>query len=821
MLNAIRTEIGHSLRRLGRVPGVSLVAVATLALAIGAHTTVVSLLNATTFRTVVADAPKRLVALSAHDDKSSRPGLLHQQTLAAFLASQRAFSSMSLYSGGAVLRTETPDGAREVVAEGVTPEYLQVVGVRLAEGRWLTDDDGEGAAAPVVVISDRLRRRAYGDGRAAVGERITIDGAEVTIVGVTAPGFFGLQIDAGVDLFLPLTFVRGRAGDRPGVVRAPHVIGRLAPGVSFEEARAEVLARWPAIHADTAGAATSGQRQAAQDLRFEVEPISTGFSSMRRQWSTAFIVLVGLTTLLLAIAAVNLIGLMSARAIARQHEIAVALMLGAGRWRLVRQWATDGLLLAMAGLAVGLPLAWWASGVLEATLTVARTVPLQRPMTPDASVVAVAVVAALLVGVAMGVLPAWRAVNRPVADVVRQGRGVARALGRSGRLVLVTQVALSLILVAGAGLFAGMLSHLRANDAQFRDEPVVWTRLARTPGQRGRVLGPSYFHGLVERLKAIPGADSVAMSAYFPAYLGYRGELSRDRFASGAGEEAPSVSGLTEYTTPDFFGTVGIAELAGRDFTWADDGDRPAVAIVSASLARALFPDGEAVGRRLFLGEAAKAEELEIVGVVADAPIGSIREPRLPVVFRPMMQALARAQWPMTHVRVRGDVAAVQAAYRGVVEAQGEHYVPAVFTLQEWLDSALLQERLIVSVSMAAAGLAVLLAGLGIYGGLAYAVTSRRRELGVRMALGASRGGVAGMVVRDSLALAVPGIVIGVPAALAGARIVRAELYGVTATDPATFGGAVAVLLAGGVLAAVVPALRASAVDPARALRQD
>lgn len=822
MLDALWTDVRHSIRRLRHSPGFSLVVIATLAVAIGANTIVFSLLNATFLRSVSAADPDRLVAISTTDTRTTRAGYIHVDTFMAFRAQQRSFSTLSMYSGG-LLRIEARRIAVDVGAEGVMPAYFDLVGAALAAGRFVAEDEYDLAAGatPVVVITERLWRRMFGGESRAVGETMKVDGRQVTIVGVIAAGFSGLQLDSGADVFLPISLYRALSGDPKGPVRAPYVIGRLATDVTLKQGRAEVLARWPGIQAATLASLPPAAQNSVKSQRVDVESLATGFSGLRRQYGNSVVVLIGLAAILLAIGCVNLMDLMLARALARRQEIAVCVALGAGRARLFRQLLVDGVLLAVCGLAAALPLAWWSTEVLTAMLSFARTIPLQRPLTPDGRVLAVAALVAMMMGLLIGLIPAWRAVNGRMDDATRRGRAVARTLGRSGRLVLVTQVALSMVLLVGAGLFAGMLSSLHANDSQFRTRDIVWTRLARSPGERGATLGRPYFQGLLQQLSEIPGVDGATLTSYFPAYLGYRGTLPSDRFvANGAPEVAP-VTGLTEFISPGFFSTFGIAHLRGRDFRWDDDERAPPVTIVSETLAGQLFPDGNVIGRRMRLTAGSASTDLEIVGIVADAPIGSIREPHLAVAFRPMMQDLTRAQFPLAHVRVTGDLKSVRDAYVRVVESQGHHFVRAVFTLDEWIDDALLQERLIAAVSTSAAALAVLLACIGIYGLLAYAVASRVREIGVRMSLGATRATVVQTIVRDGLTVVVPGVLIGIPCALAAATLVRSQLYGVTPTDPRTIIGSAVVFSVTGVLAALVPALRASKIDPIAALRQE
>lgn len=684
MLDALWIDIRHSLRGLRRSPGFSLVVIATVALAIAANTAIFSLLNAIVLRTVPVSDADRLVAISTSDTQTTQLGFIYADTFTAFRAQQRSFATLSMYNGGVYPRIDARGATVYAGLEGVTPEYFALVGARLAAGRFLTDVDNApaGAGTPVVVITDRLWQRVFGRDSHAVGETLKIDGTPVTIVGVTAPGFYGLQADAGSDLFMPQSAYGAVAAGPKRPVRARNVIGRLAPGVTIEQARAEVLARWPAIQTATVPSSLPPAEQSSiRSQRVAVDSVATGFSNLRRLYGTSLVVLVGFTAILLAIGCVNLASLLLARGLARHHQFAVRLALGAGRARLFQQSLLDGLLLALCGLAVALPLAWWSSQVLTAMLSLGRAVPLSRPMTPDVRVLAIATVVAIVTGLLVGIVPAWRAANGRVDAALRPGRSIAQTLGRSGRLLLAAQVALSMVLVVGAGLFAGTLSRLHANLDNVRTRPIVWTRLARNPGDRGTALDRPYFQELVRQLSEIRGVDAAVLSYIFPAALGNASGLPTDSFAPVAGPEpSPVATGLTEFVSPGFFDMFGIARLRGRDFTWDDDGRAPTVAIVSESLARRLFPTGDVIGRRVRVSSGSVRTDVEIVGVVADAPIGGVREPNLAVVFRPMMQDLTRAQLPMTFVRVSGDLTAVRDAYVRVVESQGHHHVRALFT---------------------------------------------------------------------------------------------------------------------------------------------
>ena len=582
---------------------------------------------------------------------------------------------------------------------------------------------------------------------------------------------------------------------------------------------AEVLARWPAIQAATIPPSLSeAEQRALRSQRVDVESVASGFSLLRRQYGTSLKVLVGLTGILVAIGCANLTGLVLARAMRRQEQIAVRLALGASRYRLIQQLLVEGLILALAGLAAALPVAWWSSRSLSAMLSVARISPLLRPMTPDGRVLLVAAATTIAAGVFVNLLPAWRATGTSAHSALRPGRSIAGSLGKPGRLLLTAQVALSMVLVVGAGLFVGTLRRLHANDQPFRGRPVVWTRLARMPGDRA-TFGRPYWQELIRQLASIRGVTVASLSYYFPAYLAYPGLLPTDTYAS-VSDPALVAQGITESASPGLFETFGIARLRGRDFTWNDDDHAPLVAIVNESLASKLFPTGDVVGQHLRMQSGPLQSELEVVGVVVDAPIGNIRDAHQAVVFRPLLQDVRRTAFPMAHVRVNGDLAAVRDEYVRVVQSQGHHFVRGLFTLEEWTDYALLQERLIAGITVAAAALAVLLGCVGIYGLLAYAVETRTREIGVRMALGATRARVVRMITRDGLAVVVAGVLLGVPCALAAERLVRSQLYGVTPTDPSIIVGAAIIFLMTGFVAAWVPARRASRLNPMDALRQ-
>jgi len=334
-------------------------------------------------------------------------------------------------------------------------------------------------------------------------------------------------------------------------------------------------------------------------------------------------------------------------------------------------------------------------------------------------------------------------------------------------------------------------------------------------------LPPGYYQTLVTDLAHMPGADAAALSVYYPTYYGGTGPLPTDyHYTRADGVTTLDATVLTDFVSPGFFDLFRLPRLQGRDFSWDDGPGKPAVALVSASLARALFPAGDAIGKQIRIARPPR-RDIEVIGVVADAPYGKLDDPRPLVVFRPVLQEMARSQFPMAYVRASGDFATVRDGYTRVVKSLGHRSLRAFFTSSEWVDHALLQERFIAGLAAFAAAITVVLACIGVYGLLAYSVTARVREIGVRLVLGATRGTVVWMIVRDGLAIAVPGVLIGAPCAWAAARLVRARLYGIAPGDPRTLLIAGAIFLATVLAASLLPALRASRLAPVEALREE
>jgi len=815
MWDALRLDLRHSFRSLRRAPTFSLIVVVTLTLAVGATAAVGSLLNAVVLRRLAVPSPEQLVALSALEPATNVDGYFYADTFKAFRATQRSFAQLSMYSGGGLARVETRSGVFEnAVTEYVSPSYFDMVGARAAAGRFFNDSDDA-----VVVISEAYRRRIFGNA-IGVGEAIKFDAMPATVIGIAGDGFDGLQFDGTVDIIVPVARMRSAAGDPSGPIRSRQLVGRLARGVSINAARAELLARWPSVLSATLPATVSAaERESLLRQRVYVAPLASGFSGLRSQYGTALWVLLALMGILLAVACTNLAGLTLARSMTRRHQVAIRLALGGSSRRVFWQLLVDGLLLSVVAFAAAVPLAWGIIRALTASLLFGRTSSKFLTLTPDAGVIAATALLTVGIGLAVGAASAWQSVTVHVDESLRRGRGTTGSLGRFGRALLVAQVALSMTLLVGAGLFTATVAHLRANDTSLHSQRIVFARAFREPGDRA-TLPLDYYRTLVTELAHLPAVDAAALSVYYPTYFGVTGPLPTAYHYTQADGIPLDATVLTDFVSPGFFDLFKFPRLEGRDFSWDDGPGKPPVALVSASLARALFPSGDIIGQHIHIA-GPERRDLEVIGVVADAPYGKLRDPRPLVVFRPILQEAARAQFPMAYVRASGDLATVRDGYTRVVRSLGHRSLRSFITSSEWVDHALLQERFTAGLATFAAALTILLACIGVYGLLAYSVTARVREIGVRLALGAERRTVVWIFVRDGLAIAGPGVLIGAACAWGAARLVRAQLYGIAPDDPRTLLIAAAVFLGTVLAASLGPALRASRVAPVEALREE
>ncbi len=821
-------DVRYAVRHARTAPALGCAVIVTLALAIGANTALFSLVNALLLRPLPVRDPDELVLLQATDDRGQQNRPIFYSTFST-LAKLPVFETLTLYSGGGLFQIEVRGGLKEGLIEASTPGLFESLGLQPHLGRFFSSNDSpaDGPSAPVVVLSYDFWQRAFGGDPKALGETILISGTPATVIGITPREYKGFYVEAGLGFSVPLSFLnRQMSTDSTRPVRGLNAIGRLARGVSLEQARAAVDAAWPAIRVETVPSGLSpAEQKAILTQRMKVDSLATGFSQLRLQYREALVLLPGITVLLLIVGCINVSGLLLVRAVDRKRHVAIHFALGASPGQVARQLLVESILLSSTGAVLAVPIAWWTTKVVGGLLWQGaawdRTPPVLS-VTPDARVLATTAAIGVVTGIVVGMLPAWTvARSRPLADL-RSDRTVAHSKTRWANTPLVAQVAMTLMLVVGAGLFASSLSKLRQIDTGVQTDGLRFSRLFAVPNGYRNQNDAVYYPELAQQLAAVPGVQSVALATDFPTAFGL-GDRIRTQTVSRSGDTSPAnaAEALIENVTPQFFETAGIVILNGRDFTWQDDLDYPPVAIINVTVARTLFADENPVGRHIRIGTDPKRSAVEVVAVAADAAMGSFKRPHMPVVFRPRMQELALARAPVMVFRTTGNPLAVENAMEKVILGMGHEYARRFSSVEEQIDVTLVRERLLAISSSLFAGLAVLLAFVGLYAAFTHSVARRTREIGVRVALGSTRIGVVAMVVRQSLWVTLFGLAIGVPCALGAGRLIRSLLFDVDPSNSATLVAATVFVVAIGIAASLRPALRASGVDPTTVLRTD
>ncbi len=824
-LEALLQDLRYAARSYRKTPVFTLVALVTLTLAIGANTAIFSLLNALVLRDLPVRDPGTLVQLSSVAPGSTYESGLTFPMFRELPGRQQIFSSVIGWLGSTVMNIQTEHDDTRGAIWVVTANFYSELGVRPMAGRTIGPGDVDDTTlepARVAVIGYSFWQRHYGGNRNAIGQRIRVEGQPFTIVGIAPEGFRGLNLTVEPDVTLPLT-AYPLISDSPvaslgrGTSFWVRTTGRLKPGVTIEQARAALDTLWPELKRATVPAQYAGsQRDRFLATRLSVTPAGKGVEQrLRDTFLQPLVIVLGIASLILLIACVNLASLMLSRAAARTHEMGVRLALGAGRVRIGRQMLIEGLLLAAAGAAGGVLFAFWSSAAMVKTIFQDYLVTASLDVTPDSRVVAFTAALATLVGVLFSVAPAWAAARVPAVELLQQSARTTSGSGRVGKWLVATQVGLSLILLTAAGLLVRTLQEIRSIDAGMRPDNVVVAYPAPRPGGYGNVNNDVYYPALVDRMQAVPGVQRAAVALFKPAGGGVGGGervSTIDSPADGSGLESLFMS-----ISPGFFETIGIGLKGGRDFAWSDDSRAPSVAIVSESLARRLFPDGNVIGRHIRAGVLPRRQDSTIVGIVANAHVYDLKDPNLSAVYVPALQE-PNNSWKCVIVRGRGvsfpplSEAIASLGYERSGHTQALSYIT---------DRVLLKERVTAMLATFFGGLALLLAAIGLYGLMSYAVAQRRREIGIRIALGADARRVVRTVVGEGLRVTLGGVAVGCAAALVAVRLVKSLLFGVSVYDPLTLVAAPALLVAIAIVACLVPALRAARVDPVIALRAE
>jgi predicted permease len=825
-------DIRYSLRTLRRSLTFTLVVVLSLALGIGANTAIFSLIDAALLKMLPVRNPEQLVEL-----KSLSPaiGLYELFSYAAF----REFRGANPVLSGVLAFRELYNMDFEVDGHGglangqlVSGEYFSLLGVHAILGRTiLPADEKAPGQSPVAVIGYDYWRQRFALDPDVVGKKIVLNNSPFTIIGVTPPEFFGLEPGARIDVSVPLSMVAQVRSDfaSPGtpydVFTAPfrnwlYVMARLKPGVTKERA----LASLEPIFARTMRESAEGLsglpfdspavRRAFLATKLQLYSGGQGLATLRARFSKPLWIVMAVVALLLIVTCANIANLLLARGNSRQREIAVRLAIGAGRARLIRQLLAESILLGLGGGALGLVLAFWAGRSLLLLMSHSRS-PILLNVHPDVTVLIFTLSISLLTALLFGMVPALRA-----ARVDLRGSGKTNSRSRFGNALVVMQVAVSLVLVIGAGLLTRTLVNLKEFYPGFnQDNVLLFSVNPLMTGYREDQL-VSLYERLLDHFKTIPGVRSATFSVHSPLSSGFSSSpLNVQGYKPPSDRELASVG--VEAVGPEYFRTIQTAVLLGRDFTAADRAGGPKVAILNKTAAHFYFGEASPIGRRVNMpGYRGDPSWLEIVAVVDDAKYHDLREQAAPMVYIPLFQAPESGV--TFEVRTGIDPASAAPALLNAVKATDNRLpVFAVKTLRTQLDDSLVQERLVASLSSAFGALALLLAGVGLYGLMAYAVNRRTNEIGIRMALGARPAEIAGMVLRETLLLVGLGLAIGIPASMIASRLIASELYGLKSSDGTTI--LLAILLLAGIaaLAGYLPARRASRVDPMIALRYE
>jgi predicted permease len=811
-LDAILGDMGYALRLFRKTPGFTLVVVFTLALGIGANTAIFSLIDALMLRWLPVHDPQQLVQMFLETPSERGFGESFSYAIVRTLADRRElFAGVAGFSGFG-FEASGPDGVTRVPGALVTGDYYDTLGLQPQAGRLLAPDDDQPGAPLVTVISDGYWARRFARSASAIGEVVRLNGAPVTIVGVSPAGFVGANVGSSADITMPVATLPQISPSMAPLLGPGNfwlrLLARPRPGISMREAASRLNALWPQIvDGVIASHWPAPRRKAMAESRFRLAAGGTGWSYLRAQYRKPLLVLMMVVVIVLLIACANVASLLLARASARQREIAMRLAIGATRARIVRQLLIEGLLLAAAGALGGLLLALVLGPVLVRMISNGPS-PITFDLAPNGHILVFTSVVAVATAMLFAVAPALLATVAGPAAVLKEDTRMSRSRSRLLPSLVTVQVALSLVLLAGAGLFTRTLQNLQNLDPGFAAAGVL---LVDLEGQRTALS-----QELLDDLRRLPGVLSASLSTHTPLSGSTWSEP-----AVPAGQAVPDRDNSYFIGAgPGFFTTLQIPLLSGREFTDTDTSSRPTVAIVNESFAQHAFPERSPVGQHLAANVRNQRRDLEIVGVAKNTHAAGLREAPPPTVYVAYAQLTGDFSTTLS-VRVGAPIGRMTIAIQQAVQAKLPGVLVDVHPLSAQVDATLSQERLLATLAGGFAVLALALASVGLYGLLAYSVAQRTKEIGIRLALGARRPRIIALVLGSGARLLACGMATGLPLAWAGSRWVESMLFGLTPRDPGTLAVAVIALTVAGHGAAYLPARRASCVDSLAALRHD
>ena len=827
-------DLKHGARLLRLSPGFAIVAILSLALGVGANTAIFQLLDAVRLRTLPVKDPQQLVEIRIAATPNGRTGaflgrrpMMTNPLWEQLRERQQAFSGAFAWGVNAFNLT-TGGEARYAQGLWVSGDFFNTLGVPALVGRTLTpDDDRRGCAAPPAVIGYGFWQREFGGSPAAIGRSLRLDGHSFDIVGVTPAAFFGVEVGRAYDVAVPLCaepLSRGTrtALDKPDVWFLS-VFGRLKGDWTIEKATAHLASlSEPMFKATVPPLYSADDAKSYLGFRLGAFEAGNGVSSLRRNYESPLWLLLATTGLVLLIACANLANLMLARATVREREVAVRLAIGASRGRIVRQMLAESLLLAATGAAGGAAIAVWLSQFLVGFLTTESN-RIFVALTLDWRIFGFAAALAAVTCLLFGLLPAIRATRTVPGAAMKAGsRGSTDTRERFGmrRALVVAQVALSLVLVVGAVLFVRSLRNLMTLDPGFAQEGIVIASLdLRRTGMTTERLA-SAFEEVTARLSALPGVQAAAQALIVPVSgSGWNNNVLVDGKKQ---KEHPNFNAVSA----DYFKTMGTPVLLGRPFDdRVDHALAKKVAIVNESFVRTFLPGRNPIGEGFQIeeGPGVPRPVFEIVGVVKDTKYTDLREPFGPIGYFPPAQGDPKDMSPFIQIILRSNapLTTVTAEVAAAVTQINPSIVLQFDTMRKQVSESLMRERLMATLSGFFGGLAALIATIGLYGVMSYMVARRRNEIGIRMALGANRGEVVRMVMREAGLLLGAGVVVGLVASVAAARAARTLLFGLGPGDPSTLAMAAAGLGVVALLASYLPALRAARLEPTEALREE
>jgi predicted permease len=716
----------------------------------------------------------------------------------------------------AAFRAGNGDRPETAQVESVTGNYFSMLGVAPAIGRVFSDDDNVTPHGhPLAILSYDFWKRRFGGDPAAIGQIVTVDKDRLTVIGVAARGFRGVEVDHHPDLWEPAMMADASFADASNFWL--WIVGRRQPQVPIAKVQAamQVLLEQH-VMALYGSNPNSAFKKKAMDQKIEVRPGGVGLSDLREDFAQPLVILLAAVGLVLLAACANVANLLLARGAARQKEVALRLSLGATRARLMRQALTESLLLALAGSAFGILLAWWGEGAILQFLPAASGDPFDA--SPNAIAMAFTIGIAILAAALFGLAPAWRSTAVDPAECIKSGGSHSGRRNSALRQTLVVaQVAFSVMLVALAGLFGHSLAALRSVDMGFRNQSVIGFAIGMPFSWKVEQAAAAR-EGLLTRLEGLPGVSLVSFGCPGPFRFGWSSASVRVPGSELTAHEPAWVS--THQVAPRYFEIIGSTPVIGREFALSDTATAPKVALVNQAFVRTFLPGERYPLNRVLTFKEGVPEPIAIVGVVRDIPHQGLKEKIEPTVYLPVAQS--PAYFGAVLIRSARSAKDLAPAIRREIDKLGPDfsaYDPK--TIRQRVDESIFQDRLVATVGGFFGGLALLLAAIGLYGVIAYSAARRAREIGIRIAMGAKRGAVLWSVLRGSLALVLAGLAVGVPLALVAARKVAPVLFAIKADDSLTFVSTGVVLLAVGLAAALIPARRAASMDPMAVLREE